>query len=101
MVTRIETEKPAEKVSKKKQKEALFSADLNDDAKWRVEVLKEWRKEYAKENDIPAFMVFSDKTLRDIALRAPTNSDELQKVYGLGEKKIEVLGSIILNKINA
>ncbi len=100
MVARVEAEKPTSALSKKKQKEAIFSAELPEEAKWRVDVLKEWRKEYAKENDIPAFMVFSDKTLRDLALKAPTNEAELEKVYGMGEKKIEVFGSAVLEKLN-
>ena len=86
--------------SKKRSKEALFVPDMSDESKWRMDHIREWRKQYAKENDIPAFMVFSDKTLRDLVLRAPTNTEDLSKVYGLGKKKIEVFGQLLLEKLH-
>ena len=73
----------AVKKKRKKKVEALFEPTMSDDQQWRNEMLREWRKEYAKSHDIPAFMVFSDKTLRDLILRAPTNKEDLYKVYGL------------------
>ncbi len=78
------------------KKEPLFEATLSSEQQLRTELLREWRKGYAKENDIPAFMVFSDKTLRDLVLRAPANNEDLAKVYGIGEKKIEMIGDKIL-----
>lgn len=88
------------KKSKKKKKEALFEPTLSNEQQWRSEAIREWRKEYAKEKDIPAFMVFSDKTLRDLVLRAPTDKDELSRVYGFGDKKIELLGDMVLEKLH-
>ena len=85
---------------KKRKKEALFEPTLSSDQTWRMEEIKSWRKEYAKQNDIPAFMVFSDKTLRDLVLRAPTNQRDLAKVYGLGEKKIDLFGDLLLGKLH-
>ncbi len=93
-------EKSFQKSKTKKKKEALFEPSMSGDEKWRVEVIREWRKEYAKDNDIPAFMVFSDKTLRDLVLRAPTNLEELSRVYGLGDKKIEAFGRILIEKLH-
>ncbi len=88
------------KKARKKKDEALFVAQLSDEQQWRIDTLRDWRKEYAKENDIPAFMVFSDKTLRDLVLRAPKTTDELARVYGLGEKKIGVFGETLINKLH-
>ena len=99
---RIERREKSFQIKKKKsrkKKEALLVAELSQEAQWRVEVLREWRREYAQENDIAAFMVFSDKTLRDLAVRAPKNEEELLEVYGMGEKKVSVLGKVILEKI--
>ena len=73
---------------------------MNSDQKWQLEVIREWRRDYAKEHDIPAFMVFSDKTLRDLVLRAPKTESELAGVYGLGEKKISVFGKLLIQKLN-
>ncbi len=66
---------------------------------WMLDAIREWRREYAKEKDIPAFMVFSDKTLRDIANKNPKSESELERVYGLGEKKIALFGKILLEKL--
>ena len=98
-------EKPQRKSSFKptkstKKKEALFIPSLSDDQQWRMDALRQWRKDYAKENDIPAFIVFSDKTLKDLVLRAPTNEKDLAKVYGLGEKKIDLFGKILIEKLH-
>ena len=84
----------------KQKKEAAHVPILSEDQAWRVEVLREWRKAYAKENDIPAFIVFSDKTLRDLAIKAPTTIDELLGVYGIGAQKAEALGDRILKVLN-
>ena len=56
------------------------------------EKLRAWRREKAKELDVPAFVVLSDKTLRHLAQVQPTESHALEKIYGLGEKKIEKFG---------
>ncbi len=68
---------------------------------WRIEVLKEWRREYAARNDIPPFLVFSDKTLRDLATQMPKTVEDLQKIYGLAEKKIARFGKELLEVLNA
>lgn len=88
------------KKPKKRHREDILEVDLTDDQKWRVDIIREWRKEYAKKHDIPAFMVFSDKTLKDLVRRSPTNEDELQLVYGFGEKKIELFGEEVLSKLH-
>ncbi|MEQ1877780.1 MAG: ATP-dependent DNA helicase RecQ, partial [Bdellovibrionia bacterium] len=62
-------------------------------------ILKEWRRSYAKDNDMPAFIVFSDRTLTDLANRNPTNLAELERVYGFGPAKTELLGEMILKEL--
>ena len=90
-----EVTKPA-----KKGKKAFSDAPLSPEEDLRMEVLREWRKAYADENDIPAFLVFSNKTLRELAVRAPTTLDELEKVYGFGPHKVEHLGHLVLAKLS-
>lgn len=93
--------RPVEAVtSKRRKKEAFVGAEFSDQQKWQAEVLREWRKEYAQEHDMPAFMVFSDKTLRDLVLKSPESKEALSRVYGLGDKKISVFGDVLLEKLN-
>jgi ATP-dependent DNA helicase RecQ len=63
-------------------------------------VLKEKRTEIAQENRVPPYIVFSDKTLKDMALIKPRNNDEFLLVSGVGEKKMEVYGPRFLPLIN-
>ena len=85
---------------KKRKKDLMLVEEMNDEQKWRMELIRDWRREYAKEHDMPAFMVFSDKTLRDLALKAPDSQESLAKVYGLGEKKISAFGEVLLKKLH-
>jgi ATP-dependent DNA helicase RecQ len=45
---------------------------------------------------MPAFLVFSNRTLEDLARKAPGTLNELEEVYGLGPQKIEVFGKELL-----
>jgi ATP-dependent DNA helicase RecQ len=62
----------------------------------RMKAIREWRLEYARAEDIPAFIVFSNRTLEDIARKAPETMADLEKVYGLGPQKIEAFGKELL-----
>jgi len=63
------------------------------------EHLRAVRKRLADEHDIPAFVVFSDKTLRDMAAKVPQNGVEFRQVHGVGEAKLEAYGSVFLREI--
>jgi DNA helicase II / ATP-dependent DNA helicase PcrA len=51
--------------------------------------LREWRLKRAKEDGVPAYVVFHDTTLAEIAERAPTTRGELATVSGVGPAKLE------------
>lgn len=82
----------------KKTKKA-FEGPLSPEANARAQMLKEWRKNFAKSRDLPAFMIFSNKTLHDLAHRAPANNEELAAVYGMGPQKIENFGADLLQAL--
>lgn len=86
-------------VSKSAKKKEVFEGSLSREAELRMEVLKEWRKQYADAHDVPAFLVFSNKTLRDLAVKAPDSEVELLQVYGLGPNKVEHFGREILEQL--
>ncbi|WP_150460810.1 ATP-dependent DNA helicase UvrD2 [Nesterenkonia ebinurensis] len=56
------------------------------------EHLREWRRGYAKELEVPAFMVFGDATLEAIAEHRPGTDEELLAISGIGPKKLESHG---------
>jgi len=80
---------------KKKGKE-VAETPLDAEGQGRYELLKTWRKEYAQSKDIPAFLVFSNKTLQDLSAKNPQSLTELEGVYGLGPQKIEAFGAELL-----
>lgn len=66
----------------------------------RYEKLRKWRKDKAKELDAPAFVVFSDQTLKHLAIKNPQSLDEMKYVYGIGEAKLERFGWDVLAELN-
>ena len=65
------------------------------------EALRLLRLELAREESVPAFVVASDRTLRDIALIRPRTLDELQLAHGIGPAKAEHYGRRILEAVAA
>lgn len=63
------------------------------------DVLREWRKTRAAEEGVPAFVVFSDRTLAALASAKPTNLDELFTVFGVGAAKRDRFGRGVLEVI--
>ncbi len=66
-----------------------------------IEALRRMRTCTSKEEDIPPYMVFNNRTLIDLAEKAPQNEEELYQVVGLGEKRIRRYGDTILTAIEA
>jgi ATP-dependent DNA helicase RecQ len=90
---------PKTKTRKRSKPSARSAEPLSKQEALRVEVLRTWRKEYAERNDIPAFLVCSNKSLEDLARRNPTTLEELGNVYGFGEHKVEHLGAMVLERL--
>ena len=63
------------------------------------DALRQCRLEVARARGVPPYVVFHDNTLRDLARRRPTTAAELLHVYGIGARKAEDLGPIVLNVI--
>ena len=63
------------------------------------EALRKVRKQIADENNWPAYVVLSDRTLKDLAYKAPISINELQDVFGFGEMKIRKFGQQFVDAI--
>ena len=64
------------------------------------ERLRSWRMGCAREHGVPAYVVFQDATLREIAKVKPTSLDQLRGVTGVGEKKLVSYGDEIVGIIS-
>jgi DNA helicase-2/ATP-dependent DNA helicase PcrA len=58
--------------------------------------LKEWRKQEAAEQSLPAYCVFTDATLMAIAEAKPHNSADLMRIHGLGAAKAAKYGEHVI-----
>jgi DNA helicase II / ATP-dependent DNA helicase PcrA len=63
------------------------------------EALREWRRETARDADVPAFVVFTDATLVAIAERVPADAAALSRISGVGPAKLERFGGAVLDVI--
>ncbi|MBZ5740691.1 ATP-dependent DNA helicase UvrD2 [Nocardioides mangrovi] len=64
------------------------------------ERLREWRKERASEESVPAFVVFTDATLQLIAEHKPTTPEALLRINGIGRSKLERYGEDVLGVVS-
>jgi ATP-dependent DNA helicase RecQ len=72
-------------------------ADERDSALF--ESLKAWRSQRAKADEVPAYVVFHDSTLHDIATSGPSSVEELADVKGVGPSKLERYGDEIISLV--
>ncbi len=63
--------------------------------------LKAWRAEVAREHNLPAYVVFHDATLAEMARQRPASLVELAGISGVGTKKLEAYGEEILRVLGA
>ena len=64
------------------------------------EELRVLRLEIARRRRVPPYVIFHDTTLREIARTKPKTVDELRHVYGVGDRKAQDLGEMILAVVN-
>ncbi|NYF60254.1 DNA helicase RecQ [Micromonospora purpureochromogenes] len=93
---RRELERPASGRSAKPRGAATVVADLAPEAASVFERLRAWRAATAKEQGVPAYVIFHDATLRQIATEAPSSLAGLSQINGVGENKLAKYGEGIL-----
>ena len=71
-------------------------ADLSAPEQAIFDKLRWWRVETARKHNVPAYVIFNDATLREIAKLQPSSLHELRGVTGVGEKKLESYGADII-----
>jgi ATP-dependent DNA helicase RecQ len=69
---------------------------LGDYDRELFDTLRSWRREEASERGVPPYVIFGDKTLRELARTRPTTLTELRGIYGIGDAKLEAFGDAIV-----
>ncbi|MGI5393399.1 DNA helicase RecQ [Streptomyces sp. CA-251251] len=78
------------------RKARAAAAELPQELVPAFEALRAWRAEQAREQGVPAYVIFHDATLREIATAWPTSVEQLGGVSGVGEKKLVTYGEGVL-----
>jgi ATP-dependent DNA helicase RecQ len=78
------------------RKAKAAAAELPEALQPAFEALRAWRAEQAREQGVPAYVIFHDATLREIALAWPTSVRQLGGISGVGEKKLTTYGEGVL-----
>lgn len=90
-------EKPATRKKSSATKQRGMSSEHND--MW--ERLRERRRQLASEQGLPAYVIFHDATLMDMAEKRPATLSAMASISGVGAAKLEKYGQIFLDEINA
>jgi ATP-dependent DNA helicase RecQ len=72
-----------------------------ENAEELFETLRSWRRARAIEENVPPYLIFSDRTLQEIANRQPENDDDLLNISGVGEAKLGKYGAAVLEVLRA
>ncbi len=87
LIEQEKTNKKANKESSKEAKDSLF------------ERLRKLRYTIAKEENVPAYIIFNDATLREIERERPQTPSDFLSVSGVGQRKLEVYGDEFMQEI--
>ncbi|GAA3251350.1 DNA helicase RecQ [Dactylosporangium siamense] len=99
VMLRREPERPVSAAKVAKQRSAAAATELPAQAAPLFERLRAWRSATAKELSVPAYVIFHDATLRQIATEAPTTLAQLSTISGVGENKLAKFGQQVLDAL--
>jgi len=85
-----------------KRKTARAAGEYQDQEYDRelFEILRQRRKELANMNNLPPYVIFSDRSLIEMATRLPRNRDSFLSIHGVGEAKLAKYGKIFIGLID-
>lgn len=92
VVTEDEVEENYIETGRAKKKTAEL-ADLTEEGQELFEKLRKCRSELAAKQGVPPFIICSDKTLKDMCAKCPTDEIQMADVYGMGVQKIASYGN--------
>lgn len=94
--TRVELSRPASAAAPRRAARGAIECD-----EALFDRLRALRKRLADERGVPAYIVFGDTTLREMARDLPRSASDLRRITGVGEKKLAEFGAVFLDEIRA
>ena len=101
VMMREEPKRPSRRSGARGAGLAKANSDLDADAAALFQRLREWRAEQARSQGVPAYVVFADATLRELATTRPSTLPALAGIGGVGQKKLETYGDAVLEVLSA
>jgi ATP-dependent DNA helicase RecQ len=98
---RVKLRKEPERGAGRAAKKSKVAADLPVGSVDLFEALRAWRSAEAKAQEVPAYIIFGDATLRGIAISRPDSLAELGGISGVGENKLAKYGEALLEVVAA
>ncbi|AVX03826.1 DNA helicase [Maritalea myrionectae] len=87
------------RTKRKARSSAATSVPLNTEDQTLLNTLRSVRSELAKTNKVPAYVIFHDRTLVELAQAKPTNLDAMLEINGIGKSKLDRYGQVFLDVI--
>jgi ATP-dependent DNA helicase RecQ len=101
---RRQSERPARRKSRRGSQDtraAKTSASSVPRNEIVFEALREWRRDVAREHGVPAYTVFHDSTLDEVATVLPRSLDDLRGIAGIGAAKLARYGDTLLELVRS
>lgn len=95
----VKSKNKSSRTKTSKEKSVNRKESLTPDELKLFEKLRELRLQIAREEGMPPYIVFSDRTLIDMAVKAPVKKDEMMEVSGVGENKYAKYGERFIASI--
>ena len=92
---RLRRDQPRAKAARQQTRSVL--APGTDVALW--EALRECRRQLAEEQGVPPYVIFHDRTLQEMCANLPSNTAQLGRITGVGERKLDKYGTRFLQVI--
>jgi ATP-dependent DNA helicase RecQ len=84
---------------KRRERREKAAPNLDEATDRILAALKHKRRELAQEEGVPAYVIFADRTLIDMAEKRPATLDEMLSVHGVGERKVARYGDAFLETL--
>jgi ATP-dependent DNA helicase RecQ len=92
-------EKPVRQKRQTSRQKTYVETDLSSVEQAIFDKLRWWRVETARKHNVPAYVIFHDATMREIAKAKPRSLSDMRNITGVGEKKLETYGEEIVSLI--
>ncbi|MBU1133481.1 MAG: HRDC domain-containing protein, partial [Candidatus Omnitrophica bacterium] len=95
----------AKPITIQKKKEVEKKRKVRRDVDWEgideelLQILRAKRRQLAEEKNVPAYIIFGDKTLKDMARVKPVSEEGFSTIFGVGEAKLIQYGEIFTKMI--